>query len=236
VHGTGTYLPESREIFWLVGELGPKGDPDAEGILTYTVALTDGLPSGTVVSNQAVVYFPGLTYTPVANFTGEDGFTFRVSNGVTTSHPAQVYTTVTPEGDTPPPQVLWTGPQADATVIVSPTTPVFTDTLGPAYVPAILIGVSEPLSETTAITATVILARGGASIPTSVDVDGSVNQILLLPRATMSLGVYTVSVSNGVSDRAGNPLAEAYHWRFTVAATSAPPYHDIYLPLVLRED
>ena len=25
LHGAGTYLPDSREIFWMVGELGPKG-------------------------------------------------------------------------------------------------------------------------------------------------------------------------------------------------------------------
>ncbi len=60
LHGAGTYLPESREIFWSVGELGPKGAVDSEGAITYTVALTGGLPSGTVVSNQAVVFFPSV--------------------------------------------------------------------------------------------------------------------------------------------------------------------------------
>jgi uncharacterized repeat protein (TIGR01451 family) len=294
-HSSGTYLPASREIFWLVGELGPKGAADSEGTITYTVALTGGLPSGTVVSNQAVVYFPSvpeetptnswvnlisplvalpqnlttnyvtplpvtlrgrdigglpltyeivdpphgglltgtlpsLTYTPVENFIGEDGFTFQVSNGVTTSHPAQVYITVTPEGDTTPPQVAWTSPQADVMVVVSITTSVFTDTLGPAYAPPILVGVSESLNATTVTTATVVLTYSGLPVPASVTFDGGVNQIVLFPRTVMSPGAYTVAVS-GIRDMAGNVLAQVYRWRFSIAGASQ---RFIYLPLVLR--
>ena len=168
------------------------------------------------------------------SFVGADGFSFHVSNGITTSRPAQVYISVTPEGDATPPQVVWTSPQTDATVVVSPTTPVFTDTLGPVYAPAILIGVSEPLSETTVATATVTLTRsGGAPSTASVRFDGNTYQIILLPRAAIRPGEYDVAVSAGVSDLAGNPLAEEYRWSFSTAAT--PPYHYIYLPLVLRE-
>jgi uncharacterized repeat protein (TIGR01451 family) len=60
IHHSGTYLPDSREILWWVGELGPQGAPDAEGVITYTVALTAGLPSGTAVANQATVYFSSV--------------------------------------------------------------------------------------------------------------------------------------------------------------------------------
>jgi uncharacterized repeat protein (TIGR01451 family) len=60
VSGVGSYVAESRELFWLVGELGPKGDPDSTGVLTYTVQLRSGLPSGTVVANQATVYFASV--------------------------------------------------------------------------------------------------------------------------------------------------------------------------------
>ncbi len=175
---------------------------------------------------------PGLTYTPVENFTGEDGFTFRVSNGVTESRPAQVYVTVTPEGDATLPQVTLTRPQADETVIISPTTPIFTDTLGPVYGPIILIGVSEPLSETTVTTTSVTLMHRAASIPISVSFDGSVNQIILFPRVAMSPGAYTVAVSDGIRDLAGNALAQGYRWHFNIAGTS---HHFIYLPLVVRD-
>jgi hypothetical protein len=60
LHGAGVYLPASREIVWHIGELGPKGAVDAEGFITYTVTLTGGLPSGTVIANQAVVYFSSV--------------------------------------------------------------------------------------------------------------------------------------------------------------------------------
>jgi len=296
VNKTGTYLPQSREIAWLVGELAPKGQVGSTGAITYTVALTGGLASGTVVANQAVVTFPSvpeetptntwvnlvtplvatpqqlatnymtplaitlsgreasglpltydvvdlphggaltgaapdLTYTPGANFTGADAFTFRVSNGVSTSRPAQVTVNVSAQGDVTPPQVLWTSPAADATDVVAPATPSYTDTVGPAYAPVILIGFSEPLTPTTVTTATVTLVReGGAAVAASVSFDGAVNQIVLVPRAALSDGRYVATVAAGVEDAAGNPLAAAHTWRFTVGA----PERRIYLPLVLR--
>jgi uncharacterized repeat protein (TIGR01451 family) len=299
-HGGGTYLPESREIFWLVGELGPKGAADSEGAITYTVALTDGLPSGTVVSNQAVVYFPSvpeetptnswvnqvsplvavpqalttdyvtplsitlsgrdvsaqplsyeivdpphgglltgtlpdITYTPVENFTGPGVFTFRVSNGVTTSNPAQVYLTVTREGDLTPPQVIWTHPAADAADVFASPTPVLTDTLGPIYPPIVLIGVSEALSATTVTSATVTLrSASGTSVLASVDLEGGTNQIAISPRAALISGeTYTITVSSDVHDIAGNPLAHAYRASFSTV-DPAPPNHLVYLPIILR--
>ncbi|MEI6777663.1 MAG: right-handed parallel beta-helix repeat-containing protein [Chloroflexales bacterium] len=67
LYGHGSYLPESREIAWLVGELGPKGANDSQGVITYTVTLTGSLPSGTVVTNQATVYFPSVPETTPTN-------------------------------------------------------------------------------------------------------------------------------------------------------------------------
>ena len=297
-HGGGTYLPETREVLWWVGELGPKGAADSEGVITYTVTLTDGLPSGTVVSNQATVYFasvpeetptntwvnlvtplvatpqqlataymtpltitlrgrdvsnlpltyavvaqprggtltgapPQLTYTPFADFTGADGLTFQVSNGVTTSRAAQVYIEVTSQGDMTPPRVLWTNPAANATAVPAAPAPVYTETLGPVYPPVILVGVSEALSVTTVTSATVTLAReGGEAVAASVRFDGGLNQIVVTPRVALGMGKYRVRLSAGVTDLAGNPLAEEYVWQFSVSG--ALPYHYIYLPLVLR--
>ena len=297
VQGNGTYLPASREIFWLVGELGPKGAADAEGEITYTVALTGGLASGTVVANQAVVYFPSvpeetptntwvnlvaplvavpqrlttnyrtplavvlkgrevsglpltyaivgqphagilagappnLTYTPIENFTGADAFTFQVSNGTTTSRAAQVDIDVTAVGDTTPPQVLWTTPAADAKGIDAPATPVFTDAGGAAYAPVLLAGVSEALAPATVNNSTVTLARGGAAIVASATFDSSANQIVITPRAALTPGEYTATVTTAVTDVAGNGLAASYIWRFTVGTPVSG--HHIYLPMVQR--
>lgn len=56
----GWYLPATRQLVWVVGELGPKGDPDSEGAVSYSVAVRPGLASGTVIANQAVVHFPSV--------------------------------------------------------------------------------------------------------------------------------------------------------------------------------
>ncbi len=296
LHGAGVYLPSSREIVWSVGELGPRGAVDSEGAITYTVALTAGLASGTIIANQAVVYFPSvpeetptntwvnlvaplvatpqdlitnymtplaitlhgweasslpltysivedphggtlagtppnLTYTPAENFTGPDGFSFRVSNGTSESRAAQVRIDVIPNGDVTPPSVLWTTPEADATDVEASVTPVVTDTVGALYTPSILIGVSEALSETTVTTAAVTLAlTGGTPVTATVSFNTGINQIVLYPRLALADGMYTVSVDTSVKDLAGNPLAAPYTWRFSVGDGES----DIFLPAVQR--
>ena len=298
LHGRGEYLPASREIAWLVGELGPKGAAGSTGAVTYTVALTSGLPSGTVVANQATVFFPSvpeetatntwvnlvaplvatpqhlttnymaplpivlsgrdagglpltyavveqphggtlaggppnLTYTPAENFTGPDSLTFQVSNGAATSRLAQVDINVAPTGDTTPPQVLWTNPAADATGVEATAAPVFTDTVGPAYAPVILIGASEPLSPTSVSNATVTLAGNGrGAVTADATFDGSANQIVLTPRVALAPGEYSVTVTTGVADMAGNALVAPYIWRFTVGTPATE--QRIFLPTVVK--
>ncbi|MCX7670763.1 MAG: Ig-like domain-containing protein, partial [Anaerolineae bacterium] len=174
---------------------------------------------------------PNLTYTPAENFTGPDAFTFRVSNGTSSSRPAQVYIEVTPQGDTTPPQVLWTNPADGAAGIAASATPVFTDTVGPAYAPVIVVGVSEPLDATTVHSGTVTLARSsGAAVAASAAFNGGANQIVLTPRVALGDGEYRATVTTGIKDVAGNGLAAAYTARFTVG----DPTKRIYLPLVLR--
>ena len=58
LNNPGTYLAPARTILWSVGELGPKGDPDSKGSLSFRVQLKAGLPGGTIIANQAVVHFP----------------------------------------------------------------------------------------------------------------------------------------------------------------------------------
>jgi hypothetical protein len=54
----GQYLPLSRTLLWEIGELGPTGSPTASGSVTFTAHLHAGLPGGTPIINQAIVYFP----------------------------------------------------------------------------------------------------------------------------------------------------------------------------------
>ena len=64
------------------------------GPLTY--AVVDGPDHGTLSGTA-----PDLTYTPAADYSGTDSFTYTVSDGVTTSAPATVSITVTPVDDAP---------------------------------------------------------------------------------------------------------------------------------------
>jgi uncharacterized repeat protein (TIGR01451 family) len=58
--GSGRYLAGSRTILWDVGTLAAKGQPGSKGEFTFTVKLRSDLSSGSVVVNQATVYFPSV--------------------------------------------------------------------------------------------------------------------------------------------------------------------------------
>jgi uncharacterized repeat protein (TIGR01451 family) len=60
LHGDADFVEQTRQIFWYVGELAPKGQPGSSGVVSFTVRLKDDLPSGTVVYNQAAVHFPSV--------------------------------------------------------------------------------------------------------------------------------------------------------------------------------
>ena len=297
VYGGGQYVPSSRKIIWIIGELGPKGAPDSEGVVSFTVRLRSNLAGGTPVINQAVVYFPSVpeetptnpvvnviqpvaaipqrvetnymqpvsiplqgldvggwpltftvatgplygylsvfsataTYTPTANFVGVDGFTFRASNGITESRPAEVQITVRPLGDTTPPEIYWTEPLSGAVGVVPVARPVYTDTSGPLYAPFVIVQFSEPVSATTVTPTTIRMVDGnGVQVPVRVDYDGVTRQATLYSRQPLQYTMrYTVTVTGGVKDQAGNSLSPDYMWSFRTVNER----FDIYLPLVLR--
>jgi uncharacterized repeat protein (TIGR01451 family) len=63
IGGDGTYFPSSRTIRWEVGELAAsEGDS-----VTYTVQIPTSVVSGTVLTAEAVVYFPSVPETTPTN-------------------------------------------------------------------------------------------------------------------------------------------------------------------------
>ncbi|MDX2087205.1 MAG: Ig-like domain-containing protein [Kofleriaceae bacterium] len=79
---------------------------------------------------------PNLTYTPAANYSGPDSFTFKVSNGYRVSLPATISLTVTPVNDAPvadaqsvptaedtPVSITLTGSDIDSTITYAIATP-----------------------------------------------------------------------------------------------------------------
>lgn len=56
----GRFITPTRTLMWEVGDLAPRGEPGSSGEVTFSVQLKAGLPSGTVILNQAVVHFPSV--------------------------------------------------------------------------------------------------------------------------------------------------------------------------------
>ena len=69
-------------------------DPDPGDVLTFTIVTP---PSNGTLSGTA----PNLTYTPAANYTGPDSFTFKASDGTLDSNIGTISITVTPVNDAP---------------------------------------------------------------------------------------------------------------------------------------
>lgn len=62
-----TVISETRKLYWLIGELQPKGAVGSTGAITFTVRLKAGLPAGTEIVNQAIVHFPTVPETTPTN-------------------------------------------------------------------------------------------------------------------------------------------------------------------------
>jgi hypothetical protein len=281
----GEFLASTRSIVWDIGELAPKGQPGSKGERTFSIHVKSGLPSGTVISNQAIVYFPSvpeetatntvvnvmqplaampqhleipygtpvgitlsgrdvsgtaltyaieeqpfagdltgappnLTYTHAENFTGQDRFTFTVSNGVSTSRAADVTILVTPSSaDRIVPEVAWTYPEVGAVLEDVPADPVLSDDTGPLYAPSVLVGFSEAMDPNTITGTTVrVVAAGGRTVTAAVSWGGTSNQAVLVPREAWQDGSYTATVTTGVRDASGNALAAEYSWSFRIGA------------------
>ena len=77
------------------GVLANDDDPDTDS--TLTAALVTGPSHGTLVLNAN----GSFTYTPAANYSGTDSFTYKANDGTVDTNTATVTITVTPVNDTP---------------------------------------------------------------------------------------------------------------------------------------
>lgn len=287
----------SRTIFWGVGDLTPKGQPGSTGVITFTVELKPGLPSGLPISNQAVVHFPSvpeetptntvvnviqplvalpqemealpgqptpillqgrdvsgtpltfavseaplygvlsgtppaLTYTPGEDWIGLDRITFTISNGVSTSRPAEVSIRVRPDGsDTTPPAILWTAPAAGGRLAIGAPTPIPGEG-GPYYAPPIQVQFSEALDAASITTATIQLRTiGGYFLDIQPRYDGVLDQVVILLREPLQAGNrYFIVIGTEIRDLSGNhPLAAA---SASFEAVSVRP--PVFLPRIRR--
>jgi hypothetical protein len=114
--------------------------------------------------------------------------------------------------DTTAPTVVSNTPLAGATGVLTSVQPTVT--------------FSEPMATASVSAATFTLARGGTAVPGGVSLNVAGTTATLAPTSALATNtLYTATVSVGVTDVAGNPLAAVHAWSFTtaVAADTTPP-------------
>jgi hypothetical protein len=65
--GKGQYSAALRQVSWDIGDLTPKGSPGSKAERSFTIKPKAGLPSGTQILNQGIVYFPSVPETTPTN-------------------------------------------------------------------------------------------------------------------------------------------------------------------------
>ena len=140
-----------------------------------------------------------FTYTPAAGFVGRDAFTYKATDGASSSGVATVEILV-----------------KDAKPTVKGVAPTGRKVPRAANVTATF---SEAMDAHTISTQTVNLSKKGARSPVqaTVSYDPAAMKATLDPAKPLVKGAtYTATVSTGVQDTAGNALAATKSWRFTV--------------------
>ena len=65
--GQGQYSAALRQVSWDIGDLAPKGSPGSKAEGSFTIKPKAGLPNGTEILNQGIVYFPSVPETTPTN-------------------------------------------------------------------------------------------------------------------------------------------------------------------------
>ncbi len=184
---------------------------DVATINGTTFSLSQG---GTPVSGS-VSYAAGsniATFTPSDNLTLGTTYTATITTGVTdvagNNLASNLSWSFTTEQESVPPSVISTTPSDGATNVSTST--------------SITATFSEPLNPATVNGSTFSVEVGGSSI--SGTVSYSDNTATFTSDADLPFGSsFTVTITNGVQDPAGNPLVGNKVWTFTTEQESTPP-------------
>ncbi len=295
----GRYLGATRTILWDVGTLAPNGEPGSQGEFTFRVRLRSDLPAGTVVTNQAVVYFPSvpeitptnavanivqplagtdqelevtsgqslaitlsghsasgspldysvvslpeygtlsgispnLTYTPRADFTGQDALYFTVSDGIETSQPARVAIRVLPNPNDSTPPVLTGSRPADGAQVSFTSQVRGQEGSIPLYAPAIQADFSEVIGAGS-LTAQAVRLTGptGEVVAISVASDPSTRSVWVMPQELLKSGAtYTLRLAPPLADEMGNEITQTYNITFNPFMAGSGG--TLFLPMIAR--
>jgi hypothetical protein len=141
-----------------------------------------------------------------------------------------------PASDTQGPVIRWTAPKHKEKLTLA-VLEVGQDSKGKLYYPAIQAGFSEAVDPRTVNSQTVLVTnQAGKAIQADVRYDAAVDQLQLLMREEPKQGQsFAVTVTPGVKDLRGNPLAKNYSWSFTILGVRQPAEApNLYLPTVSK--
>lgn len=183
-------------------------DPSTINTTTFTLRLTSG--GGNIAG--AVTYTGGTniaTFTPAAALASGTSYTATVTTGAKDAAGNQLGTAKT-----------WVFVTAD---IVAPTVTAVVPANGEMNVPTsstVRITFSEPMDATTITTANITVRNTATSAPVAgtVTYDANTRVATFTPGGLANATNYTVTVSTGVKDAAGNQLATPFPSTFTTAA------------------
>jgi hypothetical protein len=193
----------------------------SEGWLAVITGTVSGLPGNPFTLNDgsgaAEVYVDSSTGISLAGIQNGDRLRVVGFNGQYDSSPCDSGWQVMPRMqsdvallDTVPPVVLNTVPPDGATG-VNPDKPIFAT-------------FDEAIRPSSVNTATFLLEGPGGEVDGAVGYDSSSHTASLIPSATLlPLSPYTATLTTGIEDVTGNPLAANYVWTFSTGPLDTTP-------------
>ncbi len=191
-------------------------NPSTITVTSFTLKQGTTVISGVVTSLNATA-----TFNPSANLAASTVYTATITTGVTdlagnAMVTAYVWTFTTgTTADVTPPTVVTTIP-ADAAIDIATNANIY-------------VTFSEAMDPLT-ITASTIILKQGSTVISGAVTSPSTTTATLNPGSDLANNtVYTVTVTTGVKDLAGNAMAVAKVWSFTTiaAGTAGPPPVDL---------
>jgi hypothetical protein len=181
---------------------------------TFKVATSSGVP----ISGSVSVSGNTVTFTPDADLPADTAHTATVTAGATDTAgnalAADVITTFATAAvaDTTAPTVSSALPASGATGVARNT--------------SVSVVFSEPMTNTTLTTASVMLKKTSTGVAVNGTVKRSGNTVTFTPSANLAASTqYSATVTTGARDAAGNPLDASFNWNFSTGANvdSTPP-------------
>ncbi|MHB1381471.1 MAG: M4 family metallopeptidase [Thermoleophilia bacterium] len=200
------------------------GDPDAPTWSTVVSNRSGGSADNvyqTVDIAEAVAYLPpdwqNRWFLKIYDAAGQDtgslkkfsitdhGTTYTAAGLPLAVNDFETVIAYIPTSDSTPPTAVGFSPQANATGV-------YVDS-------AVTVEFSENVLASTVNDASFTLTRSGAgAVPAAISYNSGTRKATLKPAADLDhLTTYEADVTTAVTDPAGNPLQQSYHWTFTTA-------------------